>query len=752
MTKQARSNSATRNRRRRRKPELQSLEDSNSGKIASSSIEGPNKGVQEARQQHIGLAPLPQNMSKAALPKEAVSSEEILHMVVSNAPIILFALDQHGIFTLSEGRGLQSLGLSPGEVVGTSVFELYPDIPETIDHIRHALNGEELRAIDRIGDKVFETQFMPLYDAGGQVCGVIGIATDISKRVRAEEALQASEKRFRTMIEQATDLIVIIDAGGRYQYVSPSHRRIMGYSPQDLLGKRVYDFIHPADKKRVYSAWAATFQSPDTIVQMECRLRHANGSWVTLEISGRNCLNDPVINGFIINSRDITERAELEEKQRYLAFHDILTGLPNRLALFEKMEQVLSSQEQARSELALLILDLNRFKDINDTLGHYQGDMLLQQVGERLCRLARPGDMVARLGGDEFALLLPRTTGQEAQEIAHKILATLEEPFSIQGHTLQIDASIGAVLYPVHGDEPLTLLRRADVAMYTAKRIHENYVLYKEEYDQHNTQRLDLIGALRHAVLANEFILYYQPKADIKTGAIHGVEALVRWQHPTRGLVFPDQFIPLAEQTGLIAPLTLWVLETAICQCRDWLRAGIDLEVAVNLSMWDLRDATLPSKIKAMLKEHNVPPDHLRIELTESSIMADPDLTLSVLKQLAALGIQSSIDDFGTGYSSLTYLKRLPVNELKIDRSFVQHITEVEADATIVRSTIMMAHSLGLQVVAEGVENAESFRLLADLDCDTAQGYFLSRPLPVHELERWLQNSRISPLAQLKQF
>jgi diguanylate cyclase (GGDEF)-like protein/PAS domain S-box-containing protein len=672
--------------------------------------------------------------------RQRLSPNELLHLIISNAPIVLFALDHAGNFIFSVGRGLDAIGVRSEERVGVSLFEVYKDIPVILNAFIRALDGETVTAITPIRKTVFETLFTPMRDAEdkNQIVGVIGMALDVTQRINAQQALQVSEGRFRTMIEQATDLILILDANGIFQYVSPAHQRLLGYAPEDLIGKRVFDYIHPFDKKRVYSTWANAFLADGAITQVDCRLLHSDGSWVPLAVVGRNCLNDPTINGFIINARDITERTAMEEQLRHQALFDALTDLPNRACLLERLEQTIAGTKEECTSLALLILDIDRFKEINDTFGHGLGDDLLKSVGERLRRVTKGRDIVARLGGDEFALLLHKAGKEDATRAAQYIHILLEKPFHLDGHTLQIGASIGGVLYPVHGDDPLTLLRRADIAMYAAKQTHKEFVFYESQFDQNSPQRLDLLGSLRHAIIANQLMLYYQPKADIKTGAIRSVEALIRWQHPKRGLVFPDQFIPLAEQTGLITSLTPWILETAIRQCRAWRERSIDLEIAVNLSMWDLHNPSLFHTISSLFERYQLPPDHLRIELTESSMMADPERTLAVLKRLALLGVQCSIDDFGTGYSSLTYLKRLSANELKIDRSFVQHIAEVEADEVIVRSTISMAHSLGLKVVAEGVEDAASLHLLEQLDCDLAQGYYLARPLPVHEFEHWL--------------
>ena len=418
---------------------------------------------------------------------------------------------------------------------------------------------------------------------------------------------------------------------------------------------------------------------------------------------------------------------------------DPLTGLPNRTLLFKRIEEALATTERQQNGMALLMLDLDRFKEVNDTFGHQLGDRLLQLVGARLCQAVGCAVTVARLGGDEFAVFLAEATESIAQQVALKLSTALEEPFLVEGYPLQVEVSIGIALYPIHGSDPLTLFRRADVAMYTAKERHEGCVLYDASHDQYNPRRLALLGDLRKAIAIPELMLYYQPKADLRTGLVRGVEALVRWQHPTYGFIPPDQFIPLAEQTGLIIPLTYWVVDTALAQCRHWLDSGCELSVAVNLSMWNLRDANLPDIIGNLLERYSVPPHLLCVEVTESAVMTDAEHILQVLNRLFALKVRIAIDDYGTGYASLAYLKHLPADELKIDRAFVQHLATERADQAIVRSTIHMAHSLGIRVVAEGVEDADTWHLLARLGCDIAQGYYLSRPIPAHDLEYWLE-------------
>jgi len=425
-----------------------------------------------------------------------------------------------------------------------------------------------------------------------------------------------------------------------------------------------------------------------------------------------------------------------------LAITDALTGLPNRLLLLERMAEALPLAEQRGDGMALLMLDLDRFKEVNDTFGHQIGDQLLQQVGVRLRQAVGTTVTVARLGGDEFAVFLPTADEASARQVASKLCTAIEEAFLVEGDPLQTEVSIGIALYPAHGSDPMTLFRRADVAMYTAKRGRQGCALYDASHDQNSQRRLALLGDLRKAIAAQELRLYYQPKAELHTGQVSSVEALVRWQHPTHGFIPPDQFIPLAEQTGLIVPLTHWVVETAIQQCRRWLDAGLDLRVAVNLSMWNLRDTSLPETIAGLLAQYGVPPHLLCCEITESAVMADAAHTLQVLNRLFALGVRIAIDDYGTGYASLSYLKNLPADELKIDRAFVQHLTADGADQAIVRSTVNMAHSLGMHVVAEGVEDRATWDLLETLRCDIAQGYFLSRPLPAQDLERWLNERK----------
>jgi diguanylate cyclase (GGDEF)-like protein len=442
-------------------------------------------------------------------------------------------------------------------------------------------------------------------------------------------------------------------------------------------------------------------------------------------------------------SKTLRRQAEVNEHQ---ALHDALTDLPNRTLFHDRVHQALASARREHIAAAVMIMDLDRFKEVNDTLGHASGDELLKQVGLRLRDSLRESDTVARLGGDEFGVLLPKVVDAEAAvAVARKLRTTLEEPFTLHGLALRMEASIGIALFPDHGSDVQSLLQRADVAMYVAKEHPAGCEVYTRERDEYSPDRLTLLTELRRAIDRGQLLLHYQPKADLRTGDIQGVEALVRWQHPERGMIPPDEFIPPAQKTGVITPLTMFVLDEALRQCRTWALQGMELCVAVNLSTRNLLDVHLPDTVGELLARWEVPARLLELEITESTILADPVRAMEILSRLDEMGIRLAIDDFGTGYSSLAYLKRLPVDELKIDKSFILGMEENENDAVIVRSTIDLGRNLGLRVVAEGVETAKAWNRLVSLGCDIAQGYYLSRPVPADQLTEWLRERAAKP-------
>ncbi|HEV8088525.1 MAG TPA: EAL domain-containing protein [Actinomycetota bacterium] len=433
------------------------------------------------------------------------------------------------------------------------------------------------------------------------------------------------------------------------------------------------------------------------------------------------------------------ELAVRQAENEHQALHDSLTGMPNRMFFHQRLLEELDHARATEGRMAVMLMDLDHFKEINDTLGHHFGDMLLQEIGPRLSGVLRDNDLMARLGGDEFGIVLPDLPSEEiALRIADRVLEELEQPVAVEGLALDVSGSVGIAMFPMHAEDAETLLRRADVAMYVAKENGGGYEVYQDSFDRHNPQRLTLIGQVRPALESGEFVMYYQPKVRLMDGRVAGAEALIRWEHPTLGLVPPDEFIPLVEKTVLLRPLTHYVAETVLNQWKEWAGMGIRIPLAINVSPRSLLDSDFPDSIQQLLQETQVPPAFLRIELTEGFLMGDSGRSISVLDALANVGVGLSIDDFGTGYSSLSYLKRLPIEEIKVDRSFVMQMHVDANDFMIVRATVDLGRNLGLRVVAEGVEDLATFDRLADFGCDEAQGYYISKPLSAVEFTRWL--------------
>jgi diguanylate cyclase (GGDEF)-like protein len=447
-----------------------------------------------------------------------------------------------------------------------------------------------------------------------------------------------------------------------------------------------------------------------------------------------------VIFQYLVGALLVSKRRS-EELQR-MATTDELTGLANRERFRARLEQEIEAREQPGG--AVMLIDLDHFKEINDTLGHHYGDVLLQNLGPRLAACVGPAGLVARLGGDEFAVLPGVRTDQPKllEEFASDLLGCIQQPFLVDELSLEVGASVGIARFPLDGGDAHTLLRRADIAMYSAKATQSGVALYTPEQDKHSMQRLTVLTNFRRAIESNEIVVHYQPIVDLDDRSVHGAEGLVRWRHPERGLIAPAEFIQTVEQTELIGPLTRHVLDRAIAQCARWREAGPELSVAVNLSVRNLLDRSLPREIEQLLWTHSLPPEALKLEITESMIMSDPERALATITQISALGVRFSVDDFGTGHSSLAYLRRLPIDELKIDRSFVSPMLSDMSDLIIVRSTINLAHDLGLTIIAEGVEDEPTLERLSELGCDRAQGYHLSRPMPADLFAEWLLPKR----------
>jgi len=445
----------------------------------------------------------------------------------------------------------------------------------------------------------------------------------------------------------------------------------------------------------------------------------------------------------LVLSSAISQRLNKQHNDlKYQANHDQLTGLANRECLQTTIDTALKKCVDGNNKLLLVLMDLDHFKLINDTLGHKVGDMLLKQLGERLKKHFKDAIVISRLGGDEFAFAFFIANNYQAMQKIDKILSIVDRPFAVDSFSLDTKGSIGAAISPEHGKTAMALIRRADIAMYQAKGSGGGFGIYDPEKDPHSVAHLTLMTDLRHVIENDQLDLFYQPKIDMKSGRITGVEALCRWRHPEQGMIRPDIFIGLAEQIGMIKPLTLWVLYVGINQCKKWHRAGIPLGISINLSANLLQDSQLPSRIADALRNEGLSAEYLTLEITETAIMKDPARAMEILKQLDAMGIQLSLDDFGTGYTSLSYLKHLPVNEIKIDKSFVMDMMHDSDDATIVLSIIQLAHSMQRKIVAEGIESNEIWEALVTLGCDTAQGFYMAKPMPADELEQWLKESQ----------
>jgi diguanylate cyclase (GGDEF)-like protein/PAS domain S-box-containing protein len=571
------------------------------------------------------------------------------------------------------------------------------------------------------------------------------VATALDRR-QAEDALKESEARFRTLADTAPCAIFIYQ-GTRIVYANAFMEALSGYSREELQGMNFWDTVHPDFRNLVRLRGLARQEKESMPGAYEFKFLRQDGSerWVQFSASSIDFGGRAAALG---TAFDITERKRAEEQIRNLAYHDALTGLPNRLLFQDRLSVAVAQAHRLGHRVAVLFLDVDRFKMINDSLGHSRGDRLLQQVSERLSLCVREGDTVARLGGDEFTLILPGLLkAEDVAKVADKILESLRQPFQLEGRELYVTASIGVSLFPDDGRDTETLLKYADTAMYRAKEQgRDGYQLYQVGMTETAVSRLAAESSFRRAAAQKELVVYYQPLCEIGSGSVYGVEALLRWHSPDSGVIPPSEFIGLAEVTGLILPIGGWVLKTACAQVVEWHRQGHEgLALSVNLSARQFLQPDLVAQVKSALQESALPPHLLELEITETSAMQNAESTVETLYELKALGVRVAIDDFGVGHSSLGYLKRLPIDSLKIDHSFVRDITTDPDDAAIATAVIALAHTLKLTVVAEGVETTEQLAFLRDRRCDRMQGYLLSPPLPADACLRFLDRRPVAP-------
>ncbi|RJX18010.1 MAG: GGDEF domain-containing response regulator [Desulforudis sp.] len=557
---------------------------------------------------------------------------------------------------------------------------------------------------------------------------------------QTEASLDKVEALARSIISRAHDGIITVDTYGVVKSFNPACERIFGYAPGDVIGQNINVLLPDFHDKDGFIVSQLIGEDEVCGVSSEVVGRRNDGSAVPIEFTFSDfCVHRQCFVTLIL--RDITERKRYEETIWHQAFHDNLTGLANRMLFKDRLALAMAHAKRNNNGLAVLFLDLDRFKLINDTLGHDIGDQLLNQVGIRLRNCVREDDTVARMGGDEFTLLLPEIMKAEhAARIAQKVVEAVRQPLKIGEHELYISTSIGIVLFPDDGQDAETLLKNADTAMYRAKENGRNhYELYASSMNAKASERLSLENSMRRALERREFVVHYQPKINVKSGGITGMEALVRWQHPKLGLVLPGEFIPLAEESGLIVPIGEWVLKTACAQNKAWQDSGFpSIRVAVNLSARQFQLQNLVEVVSRVLKTTGLDPTCLELEITESIAMQNAEHTVSVLNQLNEMGIQLSIDDFGTGYSSLSYLRRFPINKLKIDRSFVAEIGTDSHNGAIASAVIVLGRSLNMGVIAEGVEREEQLNFLKDHDCFEMQGFLFGKPMPVEDFTHFL--------------
>jgi diguanylate cyclase (GGDEF)-like protein/PAS domain S-box-containing protein len=566
-----------------------------------------------------------------------------------------------------------------------------------------------------------------------------------AERKSAQLAKQRAEEsvlRLASIVESSEDAIFALDLSGRILSWNAAAERMYGYTRQEAIGQDARRLLSPERAPDVDRGNFERVAMGHRLEPFESVRVRKDGGQIDVSVS-ISAVKDGSggVTAVAVIARDITERKQAQESLEHQANHDALTGLPNRVLLQDRLQQAILAGRRSQTPVSLLMMDLDSFKEINDTFGHQAGDALLQQLGPRLRQHLRDSDTVARLGGDEFAIVLPGTDVRAALEVCRKIRQALEVPFTIERLPLQVSGSIGIAIYPQHGDDADTLLQRVDIAMYVSKRTGGDPAIYDAQADQHSAARLTLITELRRAVEQQELVLHYQPVVSLRSGLVTGMEALVRWPHQQRGLVPPAEFIPIAERTGIIKPLTNWVLETALRQSTRWFRAEYLVTMSVNLSVRNLLDPELPKIVADLFDTTGADPHRLKLEVTESVIMADPTRAMHNLSRLRELGVRFSIDDFGTGYSSLAYLQRLAVDEVKIDKSFVIGLPGSSSSQAIVKTAAELGHNLGFEVVAEGVEDRRTWDTLAALGCDLAQGYFISKPMPAEQAQEWLKNS-----------
>jgi len=588
-----------------------------------------------------------------------------------------------------------------------------------------------------------------------EVAGIVSNSRDTTDAEAAVEALRRTSERFRALVRHSSDVIIVVDSQARTSFVSPALEHVTGYRTDDLVGRSLLGLVHPEDQPMCHAHFESVVADPSREHAIEVRARHADGRWRWFELRTRNLLHEPAVQGVVTHARDVTERRNAEQALEHRALHDPLTGLPNRALVIDRLGRTFAGTRRRGTTTAVLFIDLDRFKTVNDSLGHAAGDDLLVEVAARLTSRRRAADTVARLGGDEFVVVLHEVADADAAvAVARSICEDLREPFRVRGRELVVTASVGLTIANADSEpEAEAVLHEADAAMYDAKSQGGDRVCtFDKEVWTRTVRRIETEHALRHAVDNDELFLEYQPVYELETSRVVGVEALIRWRHPQRGLVPPAEFIPVAESSELIVPIGEWVLDTVCAQVGAWLdidRTRAFRAAWVNVSGRQLARPNFPAVVEAALRRHDLPPTALGLELTESTLIDEAETPGTELRDIEDLGVRVAIDDFGTGYSSLLYLLRFRVDLLKIDRTFVGGLGTSGESTAIVQAVIGLAHTLGMGVSAEGVETLAQIKELRRLDCDSACGYLLSRPVSAGEISALLAAQAGVPVAAM---
>ncbi len=701
--------------------------------------------VKDGNSTHIGYIAMVRDVSERKQAEEMVrSSEQELSAILNSLQDAYYRVDAEGCITRGSPSVQKMLGYTHEELIGTMLADLYVD-PQRREAFLHELETHdgvienfEIQLRHKDGSTIWvSTNAHFLLNQQGDLIGVEGTARDITK-LRAAEDLNS---RLGRILDNSSNEIFVFDAETLYFIqVNRGALENLGYSMQEMEKLTPLDLKPDFTRQEFTELLQPLFRGEQQVV-LQTRHKRKDGSLYSVEVRMQLSLQEspPVIVAII---QDISERLESEKQLLYLAHYDALTKLPNRILLTDRLDQSLARARWHGRAVAVLFLDLDRFKIINDTLGHNVGDQALQALSERLKDCVREGDTVARLGGDEFAIVLEDiASADDVAPSARKILEVLSQPFLLDKNEFIITTSIGISLFPFDGEDSQTLLKHADIAMYRAKDEGRNtYQFYSADMSAKAFERLNLETNLRHALEREEFILYYQPQKNLSDGKVFGVEALLRWQHPDLGLISPMEFVPLLEETGLIIPVGEWVLRTACTQARAWNDSCREpLRMSVNLSGRQTNSSNFIATIEQVIKDSKLDPKLLELEITESILMHNKQTTIKTLETISKMGVRFAIDDFGTGYSSLSYLKRFPIDTLKIDRSFVSDLTQNPDDASLVGAIIAMGQALHLNVIAEGVETEQQIKFLRMHDCDSIQGYLISEPLPAQELSVFLQ-------------